>query len=101
MQGKRYWQIGKKGKKGSIQDNEGLKKSGFRPYQSVEGAGTDHTQNKDKGEDQNGKGKEGHFPQSGLSASETPDEEGYGHAWESADLSASHRPDDSWTSAAG
>ena len=37
----------------------------------------------------------------GLTASETPDEEGYGHAWESADLSASHRPDDSWTPAAG
>ena len=34
---------------------------------------------KGKGKDQKGKGKEGAFPQSGLSASETPSEEGYSH----------------------
>ena len=28
------------------------------------------------------KGKEGTYPQSGFSASETPNEKGYGHAWE-------------------
>ena len=47
-----------------------------------------------------GKGKEGTYPESRLSASETPIE-GHGHAWESDDWSASHWPDESWTSAAG
>ena len=36
-----------------------------------------------------------------FSASETPNEEGYGHAWESDDWSSSHWSDESWTSAAG
>ena len=39
--------------------------------------------------------------QSGLSASETPSDERYGHAWESDDCSPSNWPDDSLTSAAG
>ena len=34
------------------------------------------------------KGKEGTYPQSGFSASETPNEKLYGHAWESDDWSA-------------
>ena len=51
----------------------------------------DKTQNKGKGKDRKGKGKEGAYPRSGLSASETPNEEGCGRAW----------PDESWASAAG
>ena len=47
-----------------------------------------------KTKDQKGKGKEGIYPQSGLSASETLNEKGYGHVWESDDWSASHWPDD-------
>ena len=45
--------------------------------------------------------KEGTNPQSGLSVSETPNEEGYGQPWESDDWSASHWSDDSWTPDAG
>ena len=36
-----------------------------------------------------------------FSASGTPNEEGYGHSWESDDWSSGHWPDESWTSAAG
>ena len=53
-------------------------KGGFRPYQSDKGASKDFHQNKGRGKDQKGKGKEGIYPQSGFSASETPNEEGYG-----------------------
>ena len=56
---------------------------------------------KSKGKYQKVTGKKEAHPQSGLSASEAPEEEGYGHAWESDDWSASHWPDESWTSAAG
>ena len=90
-----WWSKGKKGNKGWSKGNEGFHKGGFRPYQRDKGAGKDYTQNKDKGKDQKGKGKEGTYPQSGLSASQTPNEEDYGHAWESDDWSASHWPDDS------
>ena len=48
-----------------------------------------------------GKGNDGQYPQSGLSATEAPDEEGYGHAWESDDWSPSQWLDDSWTPSAG
>ena len=75
-----WWSGGKKGKKGLPKGNDGFQKGGFRPYQPDKGAGKDYTQNKGKGKDQTGKGKEGAYPQSGLSASETPNEEGYGHA---------------------
>ena len=64
-------------------------------------ASKDFHQNKGRGKDQKGKGKEGTFPQSGLSASETPNEEKYGRAWESDDWSSSHWTDDSWTPDAG
>ena len=48
-------------------------------------------------EDQQGKGKEGTFPPSGLSASETPNEEIYGHGWESDDWTDDSRtPDAGW-----
>ena len=48
------------------------------------------------------KDKESACPQSsGLSASETPREEGYGHSWESDDQFSSYWPDDSTTSATG
>ena len=56
---------------------------------------------KGREKDQQGKSKKGAYPQSGLSASETPSDERYGHAWESDDWSSSHWPDDSLTSAAG
>ena len=72
-----------KGKKGLPKGNDVFHKGGFRLYQPDKSAGRDETQNKGKGKDQQGKGKEGTYPQSGLSASETPNEEGYDHAWES------------------
>ena len=59
------------------------------------------SQNKGREKDQKRKGKERTFPQSGLSVSETPNEEGYGQAWELDDSSSSHRTDDSWTPSAG
>ena len=96
-----WWFKGKKGSDGMSKNNDGFHKGGFRPYQPDKGAGKDYTQNKGKGKDQKGKGKEGTYAQSGLSASETLNEEGYGHARESDDGSISHWTDDSWTSAAG
>ena len=86
---------------GFSKGNDGVQKVGFRPYQPDKGAGKDYTQNKGNKKDQKGKGKEGAYPQSRLSASETLSEEGYGHAWESDDWQTSHWPDESWTSAAG
>ena len=59
------------------------------------------TQNKGKGKGPIRKAKTALISQSELSASETPNEEGYGDAWESDDWSSSHWPDDSSTSAAG
>ena len=59
-------------------------------HQPDRGAGKDFHQNKGRGKDQKGTGTEGTFPQSGLSSSETPNEEGYGCASESDDLSSSH-----------
>ena len=92
---------GKKGKKGFSKGNVVFQKGGFRPYQPDKGAGKDFHQNKGRGKDQEGKGKEGTFPQSELSASETPNEEGYGSAWESDDWSSSHWTDASYTPDAG
>ena len=91
----------KKSKKSLSKSNDGFQKCGFRPYQPDIGAGKDLHQNKGRGKDQKGKGKEGTFPQTGLSASETPNEEGYGRAWESDDWSSSHWTDYSWTPDAG
>ena len=54
--------------------------------------------NKGRGKHHRGKDREGTYPQSGFSPSGTPNEEGYGHAWESDDWSGSHRTDNSWTS---
>ena len=72
----------------------------FRPHQPDKGAGKDYIQNKRKGKSQKGKGKKETHPQSGLSASEAPEEEGYSHAWEYDDWSSSQWPGDSWTPAA-
>ena len=47
------------------------------------------------------KSKEETFPQSGFSAPETPNAEGYGQAWESDDSSANQWTDDSWSPGAG
>ena len=70
---------GKKGKKGLSKGNDGFhQKGGHRPYQPDKGAGKDFPKNKGRGKDQKRKGKEGTFPQSGFSASETPNEVGYG-----------------------
>ena len=96
-----WWSKGNKGKKGLSKDNDGFQKGGFRPYQPDKGAGKDFHQNKGRGKDHKGKGKEGTFHQSGFSASETPNKEGYGQAWESDDWSASHWSDDSWSPDAG
>ena len=82
-------------------ENEGFHKGGFRTYQPEKGAGNDFTPHKGRGKDQKGKGKEGTYPQSGRSASETPSEVGYGHAWESDDRSSSQWLDDAWTAAGG
>ena len=96
-----WWTKGRKGKKGLSKGNDGFKKGGFRAYQPDKGASKDFPQNKGRGKDQKGKGKERTYPQSGFSASETPSEEGSGQAWESDDWSASHWTDDSWTPDAG
>ena len=68
-----WWSKGKKGK-------NGLQKAGFRSYQHNEGAGKDYVQNKGKRKAPKKIGKEEAHPQSGLSASETPN-----------DWSSSHR----------
>ena len=96
-----WWSTGNKGKKGLSKGNDGYQKGGFRPYHPDKGAGKDYHHNKGKGKDRKGKGKEGTYPQSRFSASETPNEKGYGHAWEWDDWSASHGTDDSWTSDTG
>ena len=84
------WSEGKKGKKGVSKCNDGLQNGGFRPHQPDKGAGKDYPRTKERGKDQQGKDKEGIHPQSRLSASETPNAELYGHAWELDDWSASH-----------
>ena len=48
----------------------------FRPYQPDTGASKDFLQNKSRGKDQKGKGKEGAYPQSGFPAPEIPNKEG-------------------------
>ena len=96
-----WWTKGRKGKKSLPKGNDGFQKGGFRPHQPAEGTGKDCVQNKSKGKFRKGKGKEVAHPQSGLSASEAPEEEGKNHAWESDDWSSSQWPDDSWTPAAG
>ena len=94
-----WWTKGRTGKKGLKKDNGGFQKGVFRPYQPDKGAGKDYTRNKGNGKYK--KSKEEAHPQSRLSASEAPDEEGYSHAWKSDDWSSSQWPDDSWTPAAG
>ena len=54
-----------------------------------------------QGRNQKGKGNESLYLESGLSPSATPNEEGYGHDWESDDRSSSKWLDDSWISATG
>ena len=68
---------------------------GFRTCQRGKGAGNDFKPHKGRGKDQKRKGKEGAYLQSGLSASETPSEEGYGPAWESNDWFSSLTDDSS------
>ena len=80
--------------------NEGFQRGGFSHLPTRKGCSKDFTQNKGREKDLKGKDKEGAYPQSGLSASESPSEEGYGHAWESDDWSSSYGSDDSSTSAA-
>ena len=77
--------------------NEGFRKSGFRTYQPEKGASNDLNPHTSRGKDQKRKGKESSYPQSGLSASETPSEERHGHSWESDDWYSS-LTDDSSTS---
>ena len=49
-----------------------FRKVGFRTYQPEKGASNDFNPHKGRGKDQKGKGKESAYPQSVLSASETP-----------------------------
>ena len=90
----------KKSRKGSSKGNDGFQKSGFRTNPPEKGTGNDFHPHKGRGKDQKRKDKEGAYPQSELSASETPSEEGYGHTWESDDRCSS-LSDNSSTSAAG
>ena len=83
-----WWSKGKKGRKGLSKGNDGFHKGGDRSYQPDKGASKDFPKNKGRGKDPKGKGKEGSDPRSGFSVSETPNEEGYGQAWESDDWSA-------------
>ena len=96
-----WWIKGHKNKTGLSIGNDGSQKDSFRTYLRDKGAGNDHSQNKGKGKSQKVKGKKEAHPRSGLSASETPEEEGYSHSWESDDWSSSQWPDDYWTPAAG
>ena len=95
-----WWSKGKRGKKGVSKGNEGFQKGGFRTYQPEKGASNEFNPHKGRGKDQQVKGKAGAYPQSGLSASETPSEERYSHAWESDDWYSS-LTDDPSTSATG
>ena len=93
-----WWSKGKKGKKGLSKGNDGFQKGGFRPYQPDKG--TDERlspEQRCRKRTQKGKDKEGTYPQSGFSASETFNDEGHGHAWESDDWSVSPWTGDSWT----
>ena len=103
--GKKKTQFGvpkeRKARRACRKGNDGFHKGGFRPYQPYNGTGKDFHQHKGRGKDQKGEGEERTVPQSGLSASETLNEEGYGQAWESGDWSSSHWTDDSWTPDAG
>ena len=56
---------------------------------------------KGRGKDQKGKGKEGAHPQSGLSASDTPSDEGHGRSWVSDDWYSSFSDDSSSSSCRG
>ena len=86
---------------GGPKENEARKVFlGFSYLPPREGAGSGFNPPKGRGKDQKGNGKEGAYPQSRLSVSETLSEEGYGHAWESDDWFSS-LTDDSSTSAAG
>ena len=89
-----------KARKDCPKGSDGFQKGGFRPYHPDKGAGKDYSQDKGKGKFQK-KGKERGYHQSGLSASETHEEEGYSHAWESDGWSSSRWPDNSWTPDAG
>ena len=95
-----WWSKGKKSRKGSSKGNDGIQNSGFRTNQPEKGTGNEFHLHKGRGKDQKRKGKAGACPQSGLSESETPSEEGSCHFWESDDWYFS-LTDDSSTSAAG
>ena len=95
-----WWSKGREARKVFSKGNEGFQKGGFRTYQPEKSASNDFNPHKGRGKDQQVKGKEGAYPHSGLSASETHSEEGYSHAWESDDRYFS-LTDDSSTSATG
>ena len=70
-------------------------KVGFRTSPPGKGSSNDFNPHKGRGKDQKGKGKEGGYPQSGLSASETASEEGHDHSWEPDDWFSSFTDDPS------
>ena len=96
-----WWTKRRKSKKGLSKGHDGFQKGGFRPNQPDRGANKDYIDNKSTGKYRKRKSKEEAHPQSGLSASEAPELEGFCHAWESDAWSSCQWPDDSWTSAAG
>ena len=91
-----WWSIGERSWKAFSKGKNLLSESGFRTYQpEKEYSQLIKNLHKGRGKDQKGKGKEGAYTQSGFSASETPSEEGYGHAWESMTIGIPALTDDS------
>ena len=59
-----------------------LSEGDLNTYHPEKGTCNDFHSSKGRGKEQKRKGKESAHPQSGLSASESPSEEGHGHSWE-------------------
>ena len=72
-----WWSKGKRSKKVSSKGKNNLPENEFRTYHPEKVTGNEYLPYKERSKDQKRKGKEGAYPQSGLSASETPSEEGY------------------------
>ena len=85
---------GNRGKNGFSKGNGGFQKGGFSHLTTRRGCKQCFNPHKGRGKDQQGKGKEGAYPQSGLSASETLSEK-YGQSWRSDDWYSSLSEDSS------
>ena len=99
----RYWMVEKKmvfggplvkeARKFLRKVNNYLSENDVRTYRPEKVTGNEYSPYKGRGKDQKRKSKEGAYPQSELSASETPSEEGHGHSWESDDWYSSFTDD--------